>query len=270
MPILSICMSSLMYGTALGWEINPAVFVIPMCGILFIFIGNYMPKCKQNSTIGIKISWTLMNEVNWNVTHRFAGKVWVAGGFLLLLVMFLPETMSMVVFFTALFLLIVLPVVYSYRYYKKQKENGTWTENWVMYDEKSSKTAKRISFVIIIPILILVFFVTFTGNIDCKYGEESFIIEADYWSDVTVKYENIKNITYRDDVRAGSRTSGFGSPRLGMGTFENQEFGYYTRYCYEKCKVSVVLEVGNKMLVINGKDEEATKLIYESLLEHLQ
>ena len=45
MPILSICTSSLIYAAAFGWEINPAVFVIPMCGILFIFIGNYMPKC---------------------------------------------------------------------------------------------------------------------------------------------------------------------------------------------------------------------------------
>lgn len=265
MPILSICTSSLIYAAAFGWEINPAVFVIPMCGILFIFIGNYMPKCKQNSTIGIKISWTLKNEENWNVTHRFAGKVWVAGGFLILFTMLLPETMSMVMFFITLFLLIVVPVVYSYRYYRKQKEAGTWTENWVIYDEKSSKTAKMISFVIIIPILILVFFVTFTGDIEYQYGKESFTIEADYWSDVTVKYENIKNITYRNDVRAGSRTSGFGSPRLGMGTFENREFGYYTRYCYERCKASVVLQVGEKMLVINGKDEAATKQIYETL-----
>ena len=270
MPILSICVSSFIYAAAFGFEINPAVFVIPMCGILFIFIGNYMPKCKQNSTIGIKISWTLMNEENWNVTHRFAGKVWVAGGFLLLLSMLLPETMCMVVFFTALFVLIVVPVMYSYCYCRKQKRNGTWTENWVVYDEKSSKTAKRISLVIIIPILILVFFVTFTGDIDYKYEEDSFTIEADYWSDITVKYDNMKNITYREDVRFGSRTSGFGSPRLGMGTFENQEFGYYTRYCYEKCRASVVIEVGNKMLVINGKDEEATKKIYETLLEHLQ
>ena len=265
MPIISIFASSVIYGTALGWEVNPASFTIPMCGILFIFIGNYMPKCKQNSTIGIKIPWTLMNEENWNVTHRFAGKVWVAGGFMVLSVLLLPETVNIVVFFTALFFLVVVPTVYSYRYAKKQKENGTWTEDWVMYDEKSSKTAKMISYLIIIPILILVFFVTCTGDIEYQYNEESFTIQADFWTDITVKYENIKNITYRDDVRAGSRTGGFGSPRLGMGTFENREFGYYTRYCYERCKASVVLQVGEKMLVINGKDEETTKQIYESL-----
>ena len=31
---------------------------------MFLVIGNYMPKVKQNSTLGIKINWTLRNEEN--------------------------------------------------------------------------------------------------------------------------------------------------------------------------------------------------------------
>ena len=50
-------------------------------GLLFIVVGNYMPKIRQNSFMGIRVKWTLENEANWNASHRFGGKVWVAGGF---------------------------------------------------------------------------------------------------------------------------------------------------------------------------------------------
>lgn len=34
--------------------------------LLFIVIGNYLPKIKQNNTIGIRIVWILQDEENWN------------------------------------------------------------------------------------------------------------------------------------------------------------------------------------------------------------
>ena len=74
---------------ALGKEMNPALIVSLLLGFMFIIIGNYLPKCKQNFTLGIKIKWTLENEENWNKTHRFAGKVWFIGGFIMLLTAFL-------------------------------------------------------------------------------------------------------------------------------------------------------------------------------------
>lgn len=40
----------------------------------------YMPKLKQNYTIGIRVLCTLNNEENWNMTHRMAGKVYVVAG----------------------------------------------------------------------------------------------------------------------------------------------------------------------------------------------
>jgi uncharacterized membrane protein len=49
-------------------------------GVLFIFIGNWLPKCKQTYTLGIRLPWTLADEDNWNRTHRFAGPVWVVCG----------------------------------------------------------------------------------------------------------------------------------------------------------------------------------------------
>ena len=51
-------------------------------GLLFMIIGNYLPKVKQNNTIGIRVVWTLQDEENWSATHRFSGKLWVASGVL--------------------------------------------------------------------------------------------------------------------------------------------------------------------------------------------
>ena len=50
-----------------------------------MIIGNYLPKVKQNNTIGIRVVWTLQDEENWSATHRFSGKLWVASGVLCML-----------------------------------------------------------------------------------------------------------------------------------------------------------------------------------------
>lgn len=47
---------------------------------VFLVVGNYLPKTRQNYTIGIMIPWTPANEENWNRTHRFAGYLWMSGG----------------------------------------------------------------------------------------------------------------------------------------------------------------------------------------------
>ena len=79
LPIISLFANGIMYRAAFGKEFDLAFFMPAMLGVMFIFIGNYLPKVKQNRTLGIKISWALNNEENWNKTHRFGGKVWVVG-----------------------------------------------------------------------------------------------------------------------------------------------------------------------------------------------
>ena len=65
--------------------------IVPLLvGIIFIGCGNYMPKCKQNYTVGIKLPWTLHSTENWNRTHHLAGYLWILGGILMLLGCFLP------------------------------------------------------------------------------------------------------------------------------------------------------------------------------------
>ena len=117
-PSVSLFISGMIYAYALGAEFSINTACMLFFGFLFVIVGNYIPKCKQNYSIGIKISWTLNDEGNWNYTHRLAGKVWVAGGLLIIATSFLN---LLWIFPTILIIMIAIPVAGSYIYYKKEK-----------------------------------------------------------------------------------------------------------------------------------------------------
>ena len=118
-PVLSLLVSSMTYATALGYAIKVEIIAPVFMGVLFLVIGNYMPKCKQNYTMGIKIPWTLNDEENWNKTHRFAGIVWVIGAVIILATAFLG---SVAIFLSVTIIMAIAPMVYSYCYYKKNNK----------------------------------------------------------------------------------------------------------------------------------------------------
>ena len=121
-PILSLLVNGVMYMSALGMSLRVEMIMPIFFGLLFIVLGNYMPKCRQNYTIGIKISWTLNSEENWNATHRFAGKLWMIGGALIMLGVFLPTTYIFVAFFAITTLMVIAPAIYSYNFHKKESK----------------------------------------------------------------------------------------------------------------------------------------------------
>jgi uncharacterized membrane protein len=91
-------------------------------GLLFAFIGNYMHNIKPNYFAGFRLPWTLENEDNWRKTHLLGGKLWFVGGLVIAVIcLILPPVASMVAFFTIMFVVVIIPAIYSYRLYKKQK-----------------------------------------------------------------------------------------------------------------------------------------------------
>ena len=84
---------------------------------LFVAIGNYLPKCKQNYTMGIKLPWTLADENNWNRTHRFAGPIWVVCGLVIMLCGLIGGAFLWVMV-AAFVVMIAAPTVYSYLLFK--------------------------------------------------------------------------------------------------------------------------------------------------------
>lgn len=123
-PIISVLGAVLIYGTALGMEFKVDKIILALVGVVFIVIGNYLPKCKQSYTMGIKLPWTLNDEDNWNRTHRMSGKLWVIIGFVIILCMLLPASIMVIVMLSALFVAVIVPTIYSYRLYKKKGKSG--------------------------------------------------------------------------------------------------------------------------------------------------
>lgn len=104
-------------------SLNPGTQLLPLMfiglGALFILMGNYMSKIRQNYFIGIKVPWTLANEDNWNKTHRYASWCFVAAGILTLAEAYFIWYAPFIIF-GSLLLAGVLPTVYSFLLFKKQ------------------------------------------------------------------------------------------------------------------------------------------------------
>ncbi len=115
-PLLSLIVCCSLYLNASGIAVDIGFVVNAAVGLLFVFIGNYLPKCKQNYTTGIKISWTLHSEENWNRTHRLAGWVWTIGGVATIVNGFLQLEW---ILFATIAALILIPVGYSFFLYQK-------------------------------------------------------------------------------------------------------------------------------------------------------
>ena len=115
-PVLSVVLHAVTYATALGHAVPMEVVMPILIGLIFTIIGNYMPKCKQNYTIGIKIPWTLDNEENWNRTHRFAGWLWTFCGIAIMCTGFFG---GFWVFLPITLLMVLTPIIYSYVLHRK-------------------------------------------------------------------------------------------------------------------------------------------------------
>lgn len=122
--IPSICLISISTSIlkSLGFNIKIELIFPTIISIIFILIGNYLPKCKQNYTIGIRLPWTLKDRDNWVKTHRFSGFLWVLSGIIMIIVTFLyknilPYFMILLISFS-----LILTMMYSFFIYKKIKE----------------------------------------------------------------------------------------------------------------------------------------------------
>ena len=88
-------------------------------GLLFILIGNYMPRVRSNWFVGIRNPWTLSNQEVWRRTHRFGGQIFVAGGLAMMVVALISEEWQVAVLLGAIFAMAVIPNVYSYILFRR-------------------------------------------------------------------------------------------------------------------------------------------------------
>jgi len=115
-PLLSVVLLAITYAVALGGSVRMETVMPVLVGLVLTVAGNYLPKCKQNYTIGIKIPWTLHSEENWNRTHRFAGRLWVVCGLGIMLTGFFGGFWFML---PIVLVMVLAPCIYSYLLHRK-------------------------------------------------------------------------------------------------------------------------------------------------------
>lgn len=119
--VLAVLVQVIIILSGVGISFNVGTVISVPIAFLFVAIGNYLPKCRQNYSMGIKLPWTLADEDNWNRTHRLAGYVWTAGGILMMILGFFHLSD---LYFTIFLAMVLIPSVYSYMIYRK-KNSGS-------------------------------------------------------------------------------------------------------------------------------------------------
>lgn len=89
-------------------------------GTLFVFLGNYMGKIRQNYFVGLKTPWTLSDPIVWQKSQRVAGWSFVFGGIIFLIEAWLQWQVKYV-FWISIPLIVLIPIVYSYLLSQKMK-----------------------------------------------------------------------------------------------------------------------------------------------------
>ncbi|SHM18458.1 SdpI family protein [Flavobacterium saccharophilum] len=105
--------------TAKEKSINNPNLVFALLGTFFIILGNYFKVIQPNYFIGIRTPWTLENGEVWKATHLFAGKLWVAGGLILVLGGLLLSNAFANAFVFVIIIMALIPVLYSFIKFKE-------------------------------------------------------------------------------------------------------------------------------------------------------
>jgi uncharacterized membrane protein len=109
-------------GYALGWPVDMGRAIPALVGVLFVAIGNYLPRLRSNWWMGIRTPWTMSSERVWRETHRMAGPVFVIGGLVCLASVFTPSPVRLALPILALLVATMIPIVYSYVVWRREAE----------------------------------------------------------------------------------------------------------------------------------------------------
>ena len=98
-------------------------FLLPILGLFFAYLGNLMHSIKPNYFFGIRTPWTLEDPETWRATHQLGGKLWFIGGITITIItLILPTKIAFPIFIGIIITMSLIPVIYSYLYFKKHNQ----------------------------------------------------------------------------------------------------------------------------------------------------
>lgn len=270
--------------------------IIPL---LMLAIGlsweKHAPK-EPNWAVGYRTTRAMKSQESWDFAQKYMARLWKRIGFGLLIpsvalsvvgyllgeagisiLTVILETVQVAVLIGSIF-----PVEHALK--KNFDGNGkpigtqgadtsagntVCREDRMVREKKPMGKAEWAAVIFTVCVTAVILAVLSTGNVEAKLEEDHMDIICSYWKDRQLTYDDIERVEYAQDWETGSRVGGFGSFRLNMGRFENKETGRYDLYAYVDSESYVLLYTREGVVAVGGRDEAATKELYEALKERL-
>ena len=106
-------------------EIDIMKLVVIVMGLAMAVMGNFMPKTKSNSRMGLRLPWTRFNDVTWQKSNRFAGIVTMIHGLISALAgIIFKGTTAMLIMLVTLSVVLPIMIVYAYLVYQDEVKRG--------------------------------------------------------------------------------------------------------------------------------------------------
>lgn len=108
-------------GTALGMNVPIRQLVPAALGLLFIVIGNVLPRVRPNWMMGIRTPWTLSSDRVWERTHRVGYLMTGLGVLLVLAAALAPAAATLILIVVGVVIVSFGTIIYSYLAWREEK-----------------------------------------------------------------------------------------------------------------------------------------------------
>lgn len=98
------------------------VIVSSVIGVLFIILGNILPKTKRNNIFGMRMKFCMDTEEHWHIANRACGIAMVISGLVSIISGLIVRNGSYIIYFIiSLILSLTVAIIYSYAKIKGNK-----------------------------------------------------------------------------------------------------------------------------------------------------
>ena len=116
------------HALTLAWSLGYNNFkmsaaMLPLIGVLFIFIGYMLKKAKRNFFIGIRTPWTLSSDTVWDKTHQLGSILFMLSGAFAIIGGFFGGMLAFWLMFVPLIGSTIFLMVYSYVLYRNEMKS---------------------------------------------------------------------------------------------------------------------------------------------------
>ena len=110
---------------ATTWSVDIGKVSVILMGIIFIILGNFMTKTRINSTVGVRISWSMYNDNTWRKSNRFgAYALMIAGVVTIIMAVLLRNSFcAAMAAVGAVILASVVTLIYAHKVYVQEIES---------------------------------------------------------------------------------------------------------------------------------------------------